>query len=273
MQSVAVSLVLYNTPHLEVNRCIELILLSELVEVVYVVDNSPNRTEGFCSYEKVIYIHTAKNVGYGRAHNLAINHCKNDADYHLVMNTDIHFDISVLSSLTSIMAKNPNIGLVTPNILDVNNVDARNMKYCPSAIQLIARLLPDWPFVVGVKDSLIVKYPENGRFILVPYVSGSFMFFNARSLKEIDCFDERFFMYPEDIDISRRMIEKFDVVCVRDLFVTHEHRAESKKSFKMFTIHAFNMIKYFNKWGWFIDKKRQIINKRVDEVNKEGSLT
>ena len=86
------------------------------------------------------------------------------------------------------------------------------------------------------------------------------MLFRVSALSRIGLFDERFFMYPEDIDISRRIVANFDTQFVPDATVTHLHAAESKRNFRMFLIHVWNMILYFNKWGWFIDKERQALN-------------
>ena len=46
----------------------------------------------------------------------------------------------------------------------------------------------------------------------VPYLSGCFMFFRMSALQEIGLFDERFFMYPEDIDITRRIHERYKTI-------------------------------------------------------------
>jgi GT2 family glycosyltransferase len=89
------------------------------------------------------------------------------------------------------------------------------------------------------------------------------MLFRVSALKEIGLFDERFFMYPEDIDITRRMHEKFKTLFFPFATVVHEHAKESYKSKKLFLIHAINIIRYFNKWGWFFDSKRVEINKTV----------
>jgi hypothetical protein len=48
--------------------------------------------------------------------------------------------------------------------------------------------------------------------------------------------------------------------------VVHLHRAESKKSLRMFLVHVINMVKYFNKWGWFYDMERKRLNSQAGEV-------
>jgi hypothetical protein len=97
----------------------------------------------------------------------------------------------------------------------------------------------------------------------IPYHQGSFMFFRVSALKEIGLFDERFFMYPEDIDISRRMHEKYRTMYWPKVTVTHAHRASSYHSIKMLRIHVINMIRYFNKWGWFHDPIRAQVNHQI----------
>ena len=89
------------------------------------------------------------------------------------------------------------------------------------------------------------------------------MFFRVAALKEIGLFDERFFMYPEDIDITRRMHERFRTVYYPKVCVIHDHAAESYKSARMLKIHMINMVKYFNKWGWFFDAQRKKVNRET----------
>ena len=67
-------------------------------------------------------------------------------------------------------------------------------------------------------------------------------------------------MYPEDIDITRRMHAQFCTLFFPDATIVHDHAQESYKSKKMLWIHLFNLIKYFNKWGWFFDVERKKVN-------------
>ncbi|ULQ59885.1 hypothetical protein K7I13_00590 [Brucepastera parasyntrophica] len=97
----------------------------------------------------------------------------------------------------------------------------------------------------------------------VPYLSGCFMFFRVAALITEGFFDERFFMYPEDIDITRRIHRKYKTMYYPDISIMHIHEAASYKDKKMLKIHIINLIRYFNKWGWFFDKERRTINKNV----------
>ena len=97
----------------------------------------------------------------------------------------------------------------------------------------------------------------------VPYLSGCFMFLRTASVKEVGFFDERFFMYPEDIDLTRRINEKYKTIYFPEVSIVHNHGKESYKRGDMLLVHTTNMIKYFNKWGWFYDLKRVKTNQNI----------
>jgi GT2 family glycosyltransferase len=112
-------------------------------------------------------------------------------------------------------------------------------------------------------DRFELKSSGYDKEIEVPYLSGCFMFLRTESLKKVGLFDERFFMYPEDIDLTRRMHKEYRTMFYPNVSIVHEHEKGSYKSFKLLYIHIINMIKYFNKWGWIFDKERKSINKRI----------
>ena len=97
----------------------------------------------------------------------------------------------------------------------------------------------------------------------VPFLSGCFMAIRRESIEQCGMFDERFFMYGEDIDFSRRINEQFKTIFYPHVSIMHGYEAASYKSFKMLKIHTQNIIRYFNKWGWLFDKRRKQTNKRI----------
>jgi GT2 family glycosyltransferase len=99
--------------------------------------------------------------------------------------------------------------------------------------------------------------------MFVPYLSGCFMLLRQSALQEIGLFDERFFMYPEDIDLTRRMAERYETIYFPEVSVVHEHGAASYKSVRMLIVHVYNLVKYFNKWGWINDPIRERLNQRT----------
>lgn len=268
LEMITVSIVTYKTEIEELRHCLDS-LSSSLVRKIYIVDNSRMQSiSDFCkTYDKVEYI-PSNNVGYGAGHNIAIRKAlKLGEKYHLVLNSDVYFGEDVLPKLVEYMDKNEDVAQVQPNVV-----------YPDGTLQYGCRLLPS-PFNLISRRFLFHEWNEriNRRFLLydfdrkspmnLPYHQGSFMLFRTKCLEEVGLFDERFFMYPEDIDITRRMHKRYRTMFWPEVSIVHAHRAASYQSMRMLAIHSYNMIKYFNKWGWFFDKERSEWNRRIlDEV-------
>ena len=98
------------------------------------------------------------------------------------------------------------------------------------------------------------------KIMNIPYLSGCFMLLRTKAVQQAKLFDERFFMYPEDMDLTRRIHRNYLTVYFPQATIIHNHEKASYKSLKMLWIHAVNMCRYFNKWGWFFDKERDLFN-------------
>ena len=258
-----VSIVIYKNPVSEISALIHELKSSEIVSEIFLIDNSPVQNAEFEKFE-LNYIFTGKNIGYGAAHNIALRKSlEKNVDYHLVVNPDIVLKKNVLKEIADYMNKNIETGQIMPKIY-----------YPDGQIQYLCKLLPT-PFDLFIRRFLPKKLTKKSmaRFEMrasdydkimdVPYLSGCFMFFRVSALREIGLFDERFFMYPEDIDITRRMHKRFRTVFYPEVSVIHNHARQSYVSFKMLKVHIVNIIKYFNKWGWFFDKERKRINNDI----------
>ena len=90
------------------------------------------------------------------------------------------------------------------------------------------------------------------------------MFMRVSALRENDIFfDERYFMYLEDFDLMRRLHRVGKTIFYPDVSIIHNHAKESYKSKKMLKIYIQSAIKYFNKFGWFFDRERRLMNKQI----------
>ena len=101
------------------------------------------------------------------------------------------------------------------------------------------------------------------------------MLLRCDTLREVGLFDERFFMYPEDIDLTRRIHAVAKTIFYPYVKVVHNHRRASYHSLRMTLIHIANMVRYFNKWGWFFDRARRRINRLTlrESCPKQGPVT
>ncbi len=265
MSSLAISIVTYCTDYSCLRSSLECVYASKVLVDVTVVDNSPgDDLRAICRDFPCNYIHNPSNPGYGAAHNIALRSSLNSAvDYHLILNADVVFSENVLCEIMNFMEKNKNIGQIMPKVLNSDGTIQRLCKLVPTPVDLVLRRFLPYRFSRESRKRFELWESGYNKTMFVPYLSGCFMFLRCEALKSVGIFDERFFMYGEDIDLTRRMALKFDTIFYPHVEVVHEHGALSYKSLRMLWVHVANIIKYFNKWGWIFDKDRERLNKKT----------
>ena len=262
---ITASIVTYRTDKEELRRCLQS-LCDSPVSTIYVCDNSPApELKNFCkAYPKVTYIFNNANLGYGAGHNVAIRRSiAARSDYHLVINSDVYFNRGVIEHIVEYMNATPDVAQLIPNVV---YPDGRLQYVCrllPTPANLIFRRFLPKKLVEKMNYRYLLEFWNHKQPLNIPYHQGSFMFFRTRCLEEVGLFDERFFMYPEDIDITRRMHRRYRTMFWPKVTIVHAHRASSYKDPAMLRIHMTNMIRYFNKWGWLFDRERREWNRRL----------
>jgi GT2 family glycosyltransferase len=260
-----ISIVTYNTDMNLLNNCLRSIRSSSVEADVLIIDNSPVCAIGeIAKHFSCDFVHLEHNPGYGSAHNVALARSLEEGyQYHLVLNADVSFSSNVLGQIVCFMNGRSEIGQLMPKVLNPDGSTQNLCKLVPTPIDLFARR-----FLPKIVTSRIKKRFELHDFgkesaIFIPYLSGCFMFLRCSALKSVGFFDERFFMYPEDIDLTRRIAEKYETVFYPIVNITHAYGGASYKSIRMLFIHIINIIRYFNKWGWIFDRKRQSLNNKT----------
>ena len=94
----------------------------------------------------------------------------------------------------------------------------------------------------------------------------------SEALQKVGSFDERFFMYSENIDFSRRMHAACKTMYYPKVTIVHAHKQASYKNRRMMRIHIGSTVKYFNKWGWFFDAERRRANRQCLSRLREKSF-
>lgn len=265
---ISCSVVLYRNSSRQVARVVKSVAASSPARSpgisLTLIDNSPtNELAEVARQFGVAYIHLPHNPGFGAAHNLAIHKAiASGTSYHLVLNPDTHFSGKVIPTLADFMDRHPDVGLVMP---DVRYPDGRRQHLCkllPTPGDLLMRRL--WPGLYRYSGRL-AKYElhESGydKVMDVPALSGCFMLMRTGVLREVGGFDERFFMYLEDVDLSRRIGEVAKTVYFPYVSIVHEYEKGSYRDWRLFFHHVRSAIRYFNKWGWFSDRGKKEINR------------
>jgi GT2 family glycosyltransferase len=214
---------------------------------------------------KVGYTCPQKNIGYGSAHNTAINKMINNTQYHLVLNPDIYFTNMTLEKIYEFAEKNREVGLIMPKVLYPDGSIQYLCKLLPNPFDFMCRrFLPILPNFFKQRNELYeMRFADYDKIMEVPFLSGCFMFIRNEVFKKVGVFDEQFFMYLEDVDLCRRIEKYFKIVYYPAVIVYHECERGSTKDFRLLRHHLASSIKYFNKWGWIFDKTRTQINMKT----------
>ena len=274
---LSASIVLYNTKIDELKRVIDSYFAYTGEKQLFLVDNSP--TDSLKEIVKIYpnndiyYIFNNENMGYGKAHNIAIKKSiEQNLPYHIILNPDIIIEKNTLEKLTNYMEQHPEVGNIMPKIIYPDGELQYLCKLLPSPIDLIfRRFIP----IKNWKEAINKRYELHSfgydQIMNIPNLSGCFMFLRTEVLKRVGLFDENIFMYLEDIDLNRRIHSKYKTIYYPDAIVIHEHQKESYKNRKLLKAHIKSAIYYFNKYGWFFDKERTSINKNIINIvtNKE----
>lgn len=271
--TVTASIVLYKTNPLELKQIYSCLFQEKAISTLFLIDNSPTqKLKNVITNDNVIYSYVGKNLGYGSAHNIALRKVIDESDYHLVLNSDISFSSGVLPKLISYMENNQNVGLTLPKVLSKNGEVQHLCKLIPTPLNLLVRLAYNTINSINYsRTKYQLEFTGYKTIMEGPCLSGCFMFLRVGALKNVGLFDERYFLYDEDYDLSRRINEKYKTIFYPEVEIVHNHTKESFNDKKVLLIHIMSTIKYFNKWGWLFDKKRRKTNRRIlRQLNYKG---
>lgn len=217
---------------------------------------------------RVEYVFMGENAGYGKAHNVALRESVYDkVPYHLVLNADISLNAEEIDSLCRFMDAQPSVGQLMPKVVYPNGETQYLCKLLPTPIDVFGRRFLPKRIIARRNARYELRASGYNRPMNVPYLSGCFMLLRTEAALKAGLFDERYFMYPEDIDLTRRIHRDYLTLYYPDVQIVHNHKKGSYHSMRLLWIHIVNMCKYFNKWGWWYDPERRAFNRQLlDEL-------
>jgi GT2 family glycosyltransferase len=259
------SLVLYKSKNEQFEVAMRGFLAVPAEVKLYVVDNSPEplMSELF-NDPRVEYIYNGANVGFGAAHNVAIKLACPSSDFHLILNPDIGFAPATLTILMEEFERTSNLVVAMPRVAYPDGSLQRLCKLLPTPVDLLVRRFVPFYFIRAKLDKRYELHdlPQERRSE-VPTLSGCFLLVRSGALLDVGGFDERFFMYMEDVDLVRRLADIGRAIYFPQVSVVHGYAKGSYRNYRLLFYHIRSAIKYFNKWGWLFDRERQRRNHAV----------
>jgi GT2 family glycosyltransferase len=259
-ESLSVGIVTYNHAHV-LARTLESILRelpAGLPSSVWVVDNRSSDeslaiARRFAADDgRLSIIENRSNVGFSRANNQILRSV--DSTFHIFCNPDIMVTNGAVMTLIDFLRAQPDVAIVCPRVhFEDGRLQPLN-KRSPTVWDLFLRRFMLSPLQKLFEDRMR-RYDMHDmgydRSYDVPFVSGAFMVCRTAVLKAAGGFDERFFAYMEDADLSRRIQEAgWRTSYCPDATIIHTWNREAHRTYRGTLLFCASVVRYFNKWGW-----------------------
>jgi len=273
---VSGSIVAYNNKPEQIALAVRSYVSNPLRLSLTVIDNSPtDDLRAIVTEAGAEYCFNRRNVGFGAGHNIAIRKYSRASEYHLILNPDVSFGPEVLETLYQFMQSNPDVGLVMPRVLYPGGDEQHLCKLLPTPSDLLIRRFGGSfgrLFFRGKLDRYLLRGVDLTKPRVVPSLSGCCMLVRTSLFQKIGMFDERYFLYMEDVDLCRRIGEVSKTVYFPDVSVCHEYQKGSYYNWLLMKHHVKSAWMYFSKWGWFVDKTRDRLNQSWSQSAEAPSV-
>ncbi|MEP5569952.1 MAG: glycosyltransferase family 2 protein [Halioglobus sp.] len=192
-----------------------------------------------------------ENLGYGGAHNIAVSSTR---DLHLILNPDVTLEPQALQLGVDAMRSDNEIVLLSPRAIGPNGAPEYLCKRYPSLWVLLLRALaPDLGrrFWGAQMDSYqMTEVCDAGQVAEIPLASGCFMLVRAEPLRQIGGFDDSYFMYFEDFDLSLRIAAYGRLLYFPEMRIVHHGGYAASKGWKHLKMFASSGVRFFRQHGW-----------------------
>lgn len=230
--NISIIIVNYNTADY-LHACLASIYryMPNQTEVIVVdnasVDNSCDIVK--TSFPQVKLIESEQNLGFGLGNNLGVANATND--YVLLFNSDAALQMDTAQALLKYLEAHPTVSCVTPRVVlpDAFTIQPKTFGSLPNVKTVLMQstglnhFFPNTQFFAGIDGDT-----RWSREMEVGWVSGVCMLMRRAHYLAVGGFDERFFMYCEDIDLCMKLSKFGKIVLLDDYDIIHHGGASSK---------------------------------------------
>lgn len=191
-------------------------------------------------------IQNATPAGFGSNHNAAAKIAR--GELFCVLNPDVRFTTNPFPTLVRHLTNDS--GVIAPVVVSPNGTVEDNARPMPTPYSVMMK-------AIGARRYANMPVPS------VDWVAGMFMLFRRSIFLDVGGFDERYFLYYEDVDICCRLwLKGYRVRHCTAVSIVHDARRSSHRSFWYFTRHLMSMIKFFTSASFVKRLTQKYVNKR-----------
>lgn len=171
--------------------------------------------------------------GFGANHNAAFK--GNRSANFCVLNPDIQIGENPFPQLVEELRK-PKVGVVAPRILNPDGNLEDSARRFPTPWIIVRKLFG---------PTAEPDYRIEQAALSPDWVAGMFMMFRSDTFAAVSGFDERYFLYYEDVDLCRRLRKHgYDVRLVPSVDAIHDARRESRRSLRHLRWHIASLLRF-----------------------------
>ncbi len=224
--------------------------LIELILTLNLEEQLPFNPDNFSFPVKMI--HNKTRQGFGENHNKAFLQSK--GQYFCVLNPDIRLKTDPFPLLLDCL-NNDSVGVVAPLVLGENDVIEDSARHFPTPFKIVSKALGQ------NKGS---DYQISEQPLKPDWVGGMFLLFKQSVFEKLNGFDQRYFLYYEDVDICARLrLSGYDILLYPQVKVFHYAQRTSHANYEYLKVHLTSMIRFFlSPVFWQVQ-----FQKRVRKVN------
>ena len=198
------------------------------------------------------WISASVNGGYGAGHNVALSQVM--SRYHLLLNPDVALDKCAMMEALRLLNSDPQIALLAPIGVGSLGEPEYLAKAYPSVWVLALRAFaPRWLHRLNVKSLARYEMRHHGearRTRVIPLASGCCMWIRRNALDQVGGFDESYFLYFEDYDLSMKLAQLGDIIESQDVRIVHHGGDAARKGLRHIGWFIAGAIRFFRRWGW-----------------------
>jgi hypothetical protein len=223
---------------------------------VVVNDHRPGEPVEALAEASQVFLPNRHNPGYGRAINQAVAALAAIGPlptYLGALNTDLTWQRGCFETLLGWLDRHSDVVLAVPQLCNPQGEVQQLCKQNPSLLGLFSRrFIPEFckPLWLRRYDRHYVMADRDYTEIFeAPYLSGCCMLMRMQAFLAVGGFDERFFLYLEDADISRSLAVYGRTIHLPIASVVHHWGRGNHRSKKLTLVNLHSAWIYFRKWG------------------------
>ncbi|BCM25277.1 glycosyltransferase [Methyloradius palustris] len=206
------------------------------IEILLTINLPENLELDLIEYSfPIVITNNSKPKGFAENHNQAFTRAK--GEYFCVLNPDIRINENPFEHLLHLL-EDKSIGLAAPTVIGESGRLEDSMRKFPTPLKILGK-------VIGM--SQVNDYEVGIEAIFPDWVAGMFMMFRYDMFKKLNGFDQKYFLYYEDVDLCARLrLGGHKVVVSPQSQIIHYARRSSHHKLKYLIWHLSSMLQFFS---------------------------